>query len=157
MALDPSIITRLDELLSAIRNYGDPRRAAEEWKQVYKLLQKTEVPAGKVTAVVGMRDAAGLGHLIDELRSTGAVVAEERPSEEICRQALKVFRKRRALTKLDDESKLGHSPLSKGSDARLAPITAPVEFPQSVWQELVRQGKLRYLGQGFYDLPKGQG
>ena len=38
MACDPEIVTKLDELLTAIGGYDDPRRATAEWKQVYKLL-----------------------------------------------------------------------------------------------------------------------
>ncbi len=154
MATDPETVKKLEELLAAIRGFDDPRRAGDQWKQVYRLLQKTDVPPGKVTATVGMRDVAGLAAIIEQIKATGAVAAEEKPSEDILKAALKMFRKRQAFTQLDDESKLGHSPLTKGSAARPAPITAPAEYPHSVWQELVRQGRLRYLGQGFYDLPK---
>ena len=67
---------------------------------------------------------------------------------------MKAFRKRLSLTVLDDESTLGHGPLSKGSSGSVAAIVPPSEWPESVWQELVRQGKLRYYGRGFYELAK---
>ncbi len=155
MTCDPTIVTKLDELLAAIKAYPDPRKAGDEWKLVYKLLQKTEQPASRVTGVVGMRDVARLAELIDQLRSpAGVVPVEAPPSEEICREALAAFKKRQALTRLDDESKLGRGPLSKGPNKSLGVITPPTEWPEAVWQELVRKGKLQYLGHGFYDLAK---
>ncbi len=59
-----------------------------------------------------------------------------------------------ALTRLDDESRLGHSPLSKGEASSVTAISPPVEFPQPVWDELVRQGRLKSLGHGLYQLPQ---
>ena len=56
MAPDPAILAALDKLSAAIRAYGDPRRAAGEWKQVYRLLQKTSLVADRVGDVVGRRD-----------------------------------------------------------------------------------------------------
>ncbi len=152
MTGDPTAVTKLDELLAAIRAYDDPRRAAGEWKQVYRLLEKTDLPPDRVRSTVGMRDLAALAELLDQLRAPESAAADA-PSAETCRRALRAFRKRLTLTCLDEESKLGRGPLSKGSDSHLAAITPPVEWPDSVWQELVRQGKLRYIGHGFYELP----
>jgi hypothetical protein len=158
MTSDPTTVTKLDELMTAIRGYDDPRRAAGEWKQVYNLLQKTDLPSVRVTHVVGMRDVAGLTELIDQLRAPAAAVAPpqaDAPDAETCRRAMRAFRKRLALTRLDDESQISsHSSLSKGADSRVAAIIPPREWPESVWQELGRQGRLRYIGDGFYELPK---
>ncbi len=162
MTDDPTTVAKLDELLTAIRGYDDPRRAGTEWKQVYKLLQKAGLPAGRLSGVVGMRDVAGLVELIDQLRSPTAAASAAEAAEaaaidpDTCKRAMKAFRKRQALTRLDDESKLGRGPLSKGPDDSFAAIVPPHEWPEPVWQELVRQGKLRYLSQGFYELPKDQ-
>ena len=155
----PTTLTKLDELMTAIRGYDDARRAAGEWKQVYRLLQKTDLPAARVTHVVGMRDVAGLTELIDQLRAPAAAVSPpqpDTPNAETCRRALRAFRKRLALTRLDDESQISsHSSLSRGVDSRIAAaIIPPREWPESVWQELARQGRLRYIGDGFYELPK---
>jgi hypothetical protein len=158
MTSDPTTVTQLDELMAAIRGYDDPRRAAGEWRQVYKLLQKTNLPSVRVTHVVGMRDVAGLTELIDQLRAPAAAVARpqaDTPDAETCRRAMRAFRKRLALTRLDDESQISsHGSLSKGADSRVVAIIPPREWPESVWQELARQGRLRYIGDGFYELPK---
>ncbi len=157
MTDEATTITKLDEVLAAIRGYDDPRRAAGEWKQVYKLLQKTDLPSARVTHAVGMRDVAALAELIEQFRTPDAAPAPaEAPSAETCKQALRAFRKRLALTCLDEESKIStHSPLSKGLTSRYtAAIVPPVEWPQSVWDELVSQGRLRNIGHGLYELTK---
>ena len=153
MASDPATVTKLDALVTAIQGYDDPRRAAGQWKQVYRLLQNTELPPGRVTGVVGMRDMPGLAAMISQLRDPTPAVVADVPSEETCKKALRAFRKRLSLTVLDEESKLGRSPLTKGASGAAA-IVPPNEWPESVWQELVRQGRLRYIGHRFYELTK---
>lgn len=154
MSSDPTTVTKLGELLTAIRAFGDPRRAAAEWKQVFKLLQKTDLPASRATGVVGMRDTAGLAAIIEELGAASPAAPADVPDEDTCRKAMQAFRKRLALTVLDEQSRLGRSPLTKGADAGVAAIVPPDEWPLPVWQELVRQGKLRCIGHGFYELTK---
>ena len=157
MACDPEIVTKLDELLTAIGGYDDPRRASGEWKQVYKLLQKTSLPPGRVTSMVGMRDVGRLAEAIAQLgapESEAPPPGDDAPDAETCRKALKAFRKRVSVTRLDDESTLGRSPLSKGGSSGPLAITPPIEWPDEVWRELVRQGKLRDVGHGFYEVVK---
>ncbi len=154
MAVDESLLKQLDELLSAVRAAPDPRRATAEWKRIYSLLQKTDLPGGRYQAVVGMRNVVGLADLIGQLRDPETAPAEQTIDPDTLRKALHAFRKRAKLTRLDDESKLGRGPLSKGADASLGAIQPPNEFPEAVWQELARQGKLKYLGHGMYELPR---
>ena len=155
MTVDPNILTTLDELVAKISACDDPRRAGGEWKQVFKLLQKTSLPAGRAAHVIGMRDVGLLTELIDQLRGPESdAPAAETPSEDVCRKAFAAFKKRLKLTVLDEESKLGRSPLTKGSAASTAAIVPPNEWPDAVWQELARQGKLHYVRDGFYELGK---
>jgi hypothetical protein len=157
MSDDAAIVTKLDELLAAIRGYDDPRRAAAEWKQALKLLQKTDSSPVMVTNIVAGRDVFRLAALIDQLRApTAATAPADVPDSVTCGNALRAFRKRLALTRLDDESRISsHSPLSKGEQgSSISAISPPVEWPEAVWQELVRQGRLRSIGHGLYELPK---
>jgi len=68
------------------------------------------------------------------------------------KHALKAFRKRLKLTRLDAESNIGGGPLSGGHDSGIVAITPPNQFPQAVWDELVRLGKLRKSGHGTYEV-----
>lgn len=81
-----------------------------------------------------------------------ATSSPEPPSKEELRLAMKAFRKRLKLTRLDDESRLGHGPMSSGQRSGIAAITPPDQFPKAVWQELAKQGKIKRDGGGLYSL-----
>jgi hypothetical protein len=74
------------------------------------------------------------------------------PSREELKGALKAFKKRLKLTRLDEESKIAGGPLSKGKGAEIVAISPPHQFSQAIWDELVKQGKLRSVGDGLYEL-----
>lgn len=72
---------------------------------------------------------------------------------ETLKSALKAFRKRIKLMRLDAESKLGAArPMTSGKKSGIDAIQPPSQFPREVWQELARQGKLKDTGGGFYAL-----
>jgi hypothetical protein len=66
--------------------------------------------------------------------------------------AFKAFKRRLKLMQLDEESRIGGSPLSGGKRTQIMAIEPLPEFPQAVWDELVKQGKLRKAGRGLYEL-----
>ena len=72
---------------------------------------------------------------------------------EVLKSAYNAFKKRWKLTRLDYESRIGRGPLSSGSKSAIVGIAAPKEFPRAVWEELVRQGRLKHAGSGLYALP----
>lgn len=74
---------------------------------------------------------------------------------EVLKSAMKAFKKRLKLTSLDDDSRLGRGVFSSGHTGIFA-IRPPSQFPQEVWNELCRQGKLRDSGHGLYELAKGE-
>lgn len=65
---------------------------------------------------------------------------------------MKAFKKRLKLSRLDDESRVGHGPMSSGGRSDIVAITPPDQYPREVWEELTRIGKLRRAGQGMYEL-----
>jgi len=77
------------------------------------------------------------------------------PDPQELKSALKAFRKRLKATRLDDESKLGgHGAMTGGRRSGVVGISPPRDFPQAVWDELVKQGQLKYVGHGLYELPR---
>jgi hypothetical protein len=66
------------------------------------------------------------------------------PSREHLKQALKAFKERLKVTRLDAESSISDGPLSGGRRADIVATTPPSRFVQAVWDELVRQGKLHH-------------
>jgi hypothetical protein len=73
------------------------------------------------------------------------------PTPEELKVALKAFRKRLKLMKLDDESSLSGGPLG-GRRSHIVAIMPPGQYRQAIWDELVRQGKLKKAGGGTYEL-----
>ncbi|MBM4037323.1 MAG: hypothetical protein FJ290_02315 [Planctomycetes bacterium] len=75
------------------------------------------------------------------------------PDPQQLKSALKAFRKRLKFMRLDDESKLGgHGAMTGGRHSGVVGIAPPGDFPKAVWDELVKQGHLKYLGHGLYQL-----
>ena len=74
------------------------------------------------------------------------------PTKEQLKGAMKAFKKRLKLTRLDAESQLSRNPLSTGRGHGIVAIVPPVDYPQEVWDELVRQNRLKKAGHGMYEL-----
>ena len=74
------------------------------------------------------------------------------PRPEELRKAMKAFKKRLKLARLDDESSLGRGPMSSGKSSSIVAIMPPNQYPKAVWDELVARGRLKYAGQGLYQL-----
>ena len=77
----------------------------------------------------------------------------DQPNAEELRKALKAFKKRLKLARLDDESSLGGGAMSGGKKSGIVAVPAPNQYPQAVWDELVAQGRLKRAGHGLYQLP----
>jgi hypothetical protein len=74
------------------------------------------------------------------------------PTSEELKAAIKAFKKRLKLTRLDAESNISGGPLSSGRRSDIVAITPPNQFPQAVWDELVKRGRLKSAGHGMYEL-----
>ncbi len=86
------------------------------------------------------------------MSETAATPSPAPVSPEVVKLALKAFKKRLKATRLDDESRVGHGPMSGGGKSGIVAIIPPSQYPVEIWAELVKQGKLKYAGQGFYEL-----
>jgi hypothetical protein len=72
-------------------------------------------------------------------------------TEEDIKKALKAFKKRLKLARLDDESGL-----SRGSKrSAIQGISPPTGHPPGIWEELVARGKLRREMGGTYSIVEG--
>lgn len=72
-------------------------------------------------------------------------------SDEDLKKALKAFKKRLKLARLDDESGLSRGSKRSGIQG----ITPPTGHPAGIWEELVALGKLRREMGGTYSLVEG--
>jgi hypothetical protein len=73
-------------------------------------------------------------------------------TEEELKRALKAFKKRLKLARLDDESGLARS---GGRKSGIVGITPPTGFPEGIWSELVEKGKLKREMGTTYSLVEG--
>ncbi len=73
-------------------------------------------------------------------------------SDEDRKKALKAFKKRLKLARLDEESGLSRG---GGKKSTIAGITPPGGHPPEVWEELVKDSKLKREGAGTYSLMPG--
>jgi hypothetical protein len=76
-------------------------------------------------------------------------------TDEELKKAYKAFKKRLKLTQLEEDSRLGHSPLT-GSKTQIISIQAPSGFGREIWEELADKGFLKRDGVGFYALVPGK-
>lgn len=81
-----------------------------------------------------------------------STLPSDSPTPDELRKAMKAFKKRLKLTRLDDEASLGVGPMSGGRASGIVAVMPPNQYPQSVWDALVAQGRLKYAGQGLYQL-----
>lgn len=174
----PQLLKEIATALAAIES-TDAAAAGPHWGAMHKLLLKAKADPSALMRVVATRDVAELKRVVarvrgDEVPSDGggaggvdggageahghagagagaaSGAAEVDPS--VMNDALRAFKKRVKLTQLDAESKLGVGPMSHGSDQRIQAMIPPREYPFEVWEALVRAGKLRREGQGFYSI-----
>lgn len=75
------------------------------------------------------------------------------PDKDELKAALKAFKKRLKLTRLDEESKMSRRPTTSGQASSIIAITPPKQFSDAVWEALVKQGRLKRGGHGTYELP----
>lgn len=74
------------------------------------------------------------------------------PTKEELKAAYKGFKKRLKALRLDEESNLNYRPTSSGKKSEIVAITPPGQFSPAVWDELVKQGKIKPAGHGTYEL-----
>ena len=67
------------------------------------------------------------------------------------RDALKAFKKRLKGNQLEEDSRLGHGPMSSDK-SKIVAIQPPSGFGRPVWEELATLGYLRRDTGGFYEL-----
>jgi hypothetical protein len=150
-----SLLASADALLPALEAGAGP-----EWGEVQRLLVKAKAAPDAVGRAVVSREPAAIRALIESIRNPDTTPAQPTPVQdgpeipaETLREAMKAFKKRMKLTKLDHESKLGRSPLTSGKDASFDSILPPNQFSSDVWYTLVTRGDLVASGKGFFRFP----
>ena len=149
-----SLLSRLLEAC-VVELQTDPSNAAV-WAKAREALgtrgaARTSDP--DLAAAVDAMDAQALRAIVERWH------AHERPlpaqDQEVLRRAMKAFGKSLRATQLDDESGIGGRGMSTGRHSGIVGIQPPSRFTREVWNELVRQGRLKGGHQGIYELGTG--
>jgi hypothetical protein len=73
-------------------------------------------------------------------------------TKETLKRALKALKRRLKVTRLDDESRLGHDAMSKGGGSGIVGVRPPTQYPAEVWQELEAKGRVRSDRDGLLEI-----
>lgn len=124
--------------------------SSADWATARAALDAAGEAQGDLLAIVEARESAALATLLKGWDS-GRIL---RPvhDREVLKKAVKAFRKRLKLVRLDEESKLGHV-FSKGERSGITGVAPPDQFGPDVWAELVRTGRMLDAGHGVLELP----
>ncbi|MEE9129436.1 MAG: hypothetical protein V3T84_05415 [Phycisphaerales bacterium] len=157
---DEKIIAELQQRLAELEA-TDASQAGAIWGATHKLLLKTACPPAAISRIIVARDSAALAALVGAV-ARGEAESIDSPQQptavsfdiphETLKMAMRAFRKRLKLTRLDHESKLGVGPMTSGRKADVDAILPPHEYSTQVWEALVAEGQLKAAGQGFYAL-----
>lgn len=71
---------------------------------------------------------------------------------ETLKRAMKAFRKRLKLARLDEESKLGHDAVTRGGKSTIVAVKPPEQYPQEVWDRLAELGRLKKIAHQLYEI-----
>jgi hypothetical protein len=123
----------------------------DAWTKAGQALHASAVKEPDLQAAIEARDAAQLRTIVEQWGNGKRHLPEH--DREVLKRAMKAFRKSFKVTRLDAESSIGGGPMSGGRLSAIVGITPPARYPRAVWDELVRQGRLRDGKRGIYELP----
>lgn len=141
------LVRRLRAVVESAQEGG---ASDDQWDEALSVYEATDWEDAALQEAFDLQDSEHMAIRVRDWDSEGQPLPP--PDRAILKRALKAFRKRIKLQKLDDESKMGGGPFSGGRSSRIAAIQPPQQYPAEVWDELARRGRLRDEGDGFYDL-----
>ncbi|MGQ0613908.1 MAG: hypothetical protein ACT4PV_09250 [Planctomycetaceae bacterium] len=126
-----------------------PEKAWAEASRAFAMAQEKEDV--ELFVAIEEKDLGALNRIVQQWASGERKLIDH--DREVLKRALKAFRKRLNLARLDAESTMGHGPMSSGRESSIVGVRAPDQYPQEAWDELVRQKRLIAGRDGVYELP----
>jgi len=124
--------------------------SSADWPTARAALDAAGEAEGELLVIVEARDSAALTALLSAWASGETL----RPVHDrgVLKRAVKAFRKRLKLTRLDEESRIGGM-FSKGERSGITGIEPPDSYGSDVWAELVKVGRLLDASHNTLELP----
>ncbi len=146
-------LEKVRSVLKGVRAGGSEAKVAEDWGLVGRLMGRMTSDRAAVERVIAARDADGAESLLRVIEGRAAAAEAVTPASftnEQLENALRAFMKRLKVTRLDDQSKMTNRPMTDGKASSVDAIRPPDGFPGGIWLALVKAGKLKDMGGGFY-------
>lgn len=86
-----------------------------------------------------------------QVNPTPAPVSAGPPSADELKSALRAFKKRLKVTRLDSESKLSSRAVTGGQKSGIVAISPPSDYRRECWEILANEGKIKRSGGGLYE------
>lgn len=151
-------LEKLRQVVNDINANKDPLKLQANWDLAIRLIARFPADQDAAMEAYKAKDFAAFDAILTaiEAPSTKQEQTDDGPVEVTSemREALKAFRKRFKLARLDDESRMSTRQLTGGAKSEIDAIVPPREFPDEIWKQLTKAGVLRHTGQGFYLLVK---
>jgi len=139
----------LTDIVAQLQVGAAPEQA---WAEASRALETArEEDDVELYVAVEDRDFDALRAIVRHWASGERTLAKH--DRDVLKRALKAFRKRLKLVRLDSESSVGGGPTSSGRQSSIVGVRPPDQYPQEVWDELVRQKRLVEASDGTCELP----
>ncbi|MEL7484458.1 MAG: hypothetical protein AAFN41_08900 [Planctomycetota bacterium] len=149
-----NLTQKLRQLHADIADARDGFKIVDAWALAERLTLRLPVDLDEATRVFKEKDADGLLAIIDRLENPPKKEEVELPEfhHDDLAAAMRAFKKRLKVIRLNDESKLGGRYTSGGRTSKVDAIEPPDGFDDAIWKVLARDGRLIDTGGGFYQL-----
>jgi len=157
--LSMNALEKLRQVVDEINANKDPLKLQGSWDLAIRLISRFPVDQDAAMEAYKAKDFVAFDAILTKIESPQIKKADaDEGLVEVTnemREALRAFRKRFKLTRLDDESRMSTRQLTGGAKSEIDAIVPPREFPDKVWKQLAKAGVLKHTGQGFYLLVQG--
>ena len=145
------LCNRLRALFAELATAPDDAARAAVWKRMERALEQAGAEEDADIALpVLERSEAEVARVFEGWESGRLHLPEW--DKAVLKRALKAYRKRLKIMRLDDESSGSRNPLSRGESSSILGIHPPEQYAGEIWEMLVAQGKLRDVGGGLLEL-----
>ena len=145
------LINRMRNIAGRIAAASNSDDADEGWVEMEATLAQAGADETEEIALPVLEQSLEQVHaLLDGWEAGTAALSEW--DKAVLKRALKAYRKRLKLMRLDDESSSSRNPLSRGEESTILGVRPPEQYAEEIWQFLVLQGRLRDVGNGLLEL-----